>query len=80
MFQSITAIFSDSWTHVWKAAAIVKKIFSFIDLTFFSSQLASFIITISLKQTKQLVAVFPAAICFSLPENKFRRDVIGSLS
>ena len=80
MFQAITAIFSDSWTHVWKSAAIVKQTLNFINPTFFLSQLTSFIITISLKQTKQFVAVFSGAICFSLPEIIIRRDVIGSLS
>ncbi len=80
MFQVITAIFSDSWIHVWKPAAIVKQTFSFIYSTLFSSQLTFFIITISLKQTKQFVAAFPEAMCLSLPEINFRRDVIGSLS
>jgi hypothetical protein len=80
MFQVITAIFSDSWIHVWKPAAIVKKILTIIDPSFFSSQLTFFIITISLKQTKQFAAAFPEAMCFSLPEISFRRDVIGSLS
>ena len=80
MFQVITAIFSDSWTHVWKPAAIVKKILNFIDPSFLSSQLTFFPITISLKQIKQLVAAFPEAMCLSLSEINFRRDVIGSLS
>ena len=80
MLQVITAIFSDSWTHVWKPAAIVRKILNFIDSSFFSSQLTFFIITISLKQTKQLVAAVPDAMCLSFPEISIRRDVIGSLS
>ena len=80
MFQVITAIFSDSWTHVWKPAAIVKMVLNFIDSAFFSSQLTFSIITISLKQTKQFVAAFPEAMCLSLREIRFRRDVIGSLS
>ncbi|PKN87295.1 MAG: hypothetical protein CVU51_05910 [Deltaproteobacteria bacterium HGW-Deltaproteobacteria-1] len=80
MFQVITAIFSDSWTHVWKPVVILKKTFSFIYSTFFSSQLTFFIITLSLKQTKKFLAAFPEALCCSLLEINFRRDVIGSLS
>jgi len=80
MSQVITAIFSDAWIHVWKPAAIVKKILNVIDLTFFSSQVTFLINTTSLKQTKQLVAAFHGAMCLSFPEIRFRRDVIGSLS
>ena len=80
MSQVITAIFSDSWTHVWKPAAIVKMVLNFIDPAFFSSPLTFTIKTILLKQTKQFVAAFLEAMFLSLSEIRFRRDVIGSLS
>jgi hypothetical protein len=80
MSQVITAIFSDSWTHVWKPAAIVKMILNYIDLTFFLSPLTFSIKKILLKQTNQFAAAFPVEMFLSLSETSFRRDVIGSLS
>ena len=80
MSQVITAIFSDSWTHVWKPAAIVKMVLNFIDPAFFSSPLTFTIKTILLKQTNQFAAAFFAAMYLSLPKTSFRRDVIGSQS
>ena len=80
MSQVITAIFPDSWTHVWKPAAIVKMILNFIDPTFFSSPLTFPIKTILLKQTNQFAAAFSEEMFLSLSETSFRRDVIGSLS
>ena len=80
MPQVITAIFSDSWTYVWKPAAIVKMILNFIDPAFFSSPLTFPIKTILLKQTNQFAASLLGAMYLSLSEISFRRDVIGSQS
>ncbi len=71
MSQVITAIFPDSWIHVWKPAAIVKMILNFIDPAIFSSPLTFTIKTILLKQTNQFAAAFFCGDVFIAAENHF---------